>query len=88
MTTIGLRQMRYFISQKLEKANLPTAKTDETQKSYNFGDTFAEKTGFGSFGSDLTGNNENLENINDVDLDAVISANSHSLDDDFDLFDL
>ena len=83
----GRPTVRYFISQKLEKANHPTAKTAETQKMYNFDDDFAEKTGFVSFGSTLTGNNENLGNRNDIDLDTVISANPSSLVDSFDLYE-
>jgi hypothetical protein len=69
----GRPTTRYFISQKLQNTNPPTAKTDETQKNNNYDEFFSQKTGFGSFGSDLTGNNENLENIDDVELDTVIS---------------
>jgi hypothetical protein len=63
-------------------------KLTKLKKRNNSDQFFGQKTGFGSFGSDLTGNNENLENIDDVELDTVISANSTSLDDELELFDL
>ena len=57
----------------------PTAKTDETQKTYNLGDEVGQKIGFGSFGSDLMGQFENLANNANGSLspvDSVILANS------------
>lgn len=67
------------LSQKLKMCLNPTAKTDETQKTYNLGGEVGQKIGFVSFGSDLTGQIENLENnANDSfsHVDSVILANS------------
>ena len=41
---------------------IPTAKTDETQKTYNSSQKIGQKIGFGSFGSTHLGDFENLEN--------------------------
>ena len=75
----GRPTTRYYISQKLKVCLNPTAKTDETQKTYNLGGEVGQKIGFVSFGSDLTGQIENLENnANDSfsHVDSVILANS------------
>ncbi len=75
----GRPTTRYFISQKLKTSILPTAKTDETQKTNNSDSFFEQKTGFGSFGSTSPDTFQNLKN-NDVNslLDEVFvnSANS------------
>ena len=75
----GRPTTRYYISQKLKVCLHPTAKTDETQKTYNLGDEVGQKIGFGSFGSDLMGQFENLANNANGSLspvDSVILANS------------
>ena len=75
----GRPTTRYYISQKLKVCLNPTAKTDETQKTYNLGGEVGQKIGFVSFGSDLTGQIENLANNANGSLspvDSVILANS------------
>jgi hypothetical protein len=58
----GRPTTRYFISQKIKMCQIPTAKTDETQKTYNSSQKIGQKIGFGSFGSTHLGDFENLEN--------------------------
>ena len=58
----GRPTTRYFISQKIKMCQNPTAKTDETQKTYNSSQKIGQKIGFGSFGSTHLGDFENLEN--------------------------
>jgi hypothetical protein len=58
----GRPTTRYFISKKVKICQTPTAKTDETQKTYNSSQKIAQKIGFGSFGSTHLGDFENLEN--------------------------
>ncbi len=63
----GRPTTRFFISQKLKDAKQPTAKTDETQKTYSFEEKDAQKIGYVSFGSAVLRDFDNLENTEPTD---------------------